>query len=120
MATLADYPRPAHPEREGITRYEDNPRNRLSNLDWELERTLKEANKFLFEWRAQRNKKLSLGDKLFRGSKWKKLHVDEGEILGALGTPFKKSNTTGCHYLSKHGWFDGDGISALPSFVIPR
>jgi hypothetical protein len=111
MATLADYPQPAHPERVGVPRYQDldSHQRSLRAMDAALELDLKDAKRFVFDWREARNKKLSFGDKMFHRSKWKELHVREGEILGALGTRFNKNKVTGCHYLVSFGWFEGDG-----------
>ncbi len=111
MATLADYPQPEHPERVGIPRYQDvhEDRRSLRALNRQLELDLADAEKFLRDWRKTRDKKLSMGDKIFRRSKWKALNVEEVEVLHALGTRYNRNHLTGDHYLSRFGWDDGDG-----------
>ena len=111
MATLADYPQPAHPERVGLPRYQDlqQYQRSLSALDQRLKSGVQDAREALHNWRLARNKKLSTVDKLFHGSKWKKHWNDESEVMLALATPYNRNWVTGAHYLAKFGWFDGDG-----------
>ncbi len=111
MATLADYPQPAHPERVGLPRYQDLQQyhRSLSGLDWRLQRGIKDAREALHSWRLARNKKLGIADKLFRGSKWKKHWNDETQVMVALTTRYNKNWVTGAYYLQEFGWSNGDG-----------
>ncbi len=111
MATLADYPQPAHPERVGLPRYQDlqEYHRSLRGLDVRLEHGIEDARNALHNWRLARNKKLSIVDKIFHGSKWKKHWNDESEVIRALITRYNKNAVTGSYYLLRFGWSDGDG-----------
>lgn len=111
MANQADYPQPAHPERVGIPRYQDVAEyNRsLSALNTLLKFKLEDATKYMRDWRLRRNKKLSIVDKIFHGSKWKAVDKSDIEVIHALATRYNKNAVDASFYLGKHGWYDGDG-----------
>ncbi len=125
MATQADYPQPAHPERVGIPRYQDVAEyNRsLMALNTLLKFKLEDATNYMRAWRLRRNKKLSIIDKLLHGSKWKAIDKSDVEVLHALGMRYNKNAVDASHYLGKHGWYTGDGtppsLSTPPSLLTP-